>query len=64
MKGVNSHAEKELNAPERFEKAFKGVPSEIWKTFEDPSELMGDLRKRWRGRRPGPYSGSNGSVYK
>ncbi len=27
------------NKDERFEKAFKDVPREIWKTFEDPEEL-------------------------
>ena len=27
------------NNPERFEKAFKDVPKDIWRTFEDPKEL-------------------------
>jgi phosphatidate phosphatase APP1 len=31
--------DREKNAPERFEKAFTDVPSEIWHVFEDPKEL-------------------------
>ena len=27
------------NAPERFEKAFKDVPRDVWQVFEDPGEL-------------------------
>ena len=27
------------NTPERFERAFKGVDGNVWKTFEDPKEL-------------------------
>ena len=27
------------NDDERFEKAFAGVPRDIWRTFEDPAEL-------------------------
>lgn len=27
------------NSPERFEKAFKGVPKDVWTLFEDPQEL-------------------------
>jgi len=27
------------NSEERFEKAFKDVPREVWRTFEDPKEL-------------------------
>ena len=29
----------EKNAPERFEKAFRDVPRDVWKVFTDPSEL-------------------------
>ncbi|KAJ5408505.1 hypothetical protein N7509_002388 [Penicillium cosmopolitanum] len=29
----------EKNKPERFEEAFKDVPSDVWTVFEDPSEL-------------------------
>ncbi|KAI4164960.1 MAG: hypothetical protein LQ342_001236 [Letrouitia transgressa] len=29
----------EKNVPERFEKAFKDVPKEMWRVFEDPNEL-------------------------
>ncbi|KAF7554189.1 hypothetical protein G7046_g6887 [Stylonectria norvegica] len=28
----------EKNQPERFEKAFKGVPRDVWHVFEDPNE--------------------------
>lgn len=31
--------DKEKNEPERFEKAFEGIPKEIWHVFEDPKEL-------------------------
>lgn len=27
------------NEPERFAKAFAGVPKEIWRVFEEPAEL-------------------------
>lgn len=29
----------EKNKPERFEEAFKDIPSDVWTVFEDPSEL-------------------------
>ena len=29
----------EKNSDERFEKAFRGVPRDIWKVFESPEEL-------------------------
>ena len=29
----------EKNTPERFEKAFKDVPRDVWQVFEDPNEL-------------------------
>jgi hypothetical protein len=31
--------EEQKNAPERFEKAFKDVPKDVWYVFEDPQEL-------------------------
>lgn len=37
--GVEGMNEAVKNAPERFEKAFKGVPREVWYVFEDPKEL-------------------------
>ena len=40
---------KEKNEPERFEKAFKGLPRELWYVFEDPAECdarIKDLIKR------------------
>lgn len=30
----------EKNEPERFDKAFKGVPKEAWHVFEDPNECV------------------------
>ncbi|KAG8810004.1 hypothetical protein FRC17_003135 [Serendipita sp. 399] len=41
--GVNPSAEKDLNAPKRFEKAFKGIDSSVWKVFESASELNAEL---------------------
>ncbi len=29
----------EKNSPERFEKAFRDVPRDVWQIFEDPNEL-------------------------
>ncbi|KAI4255363.1 MAG: hypothetical protein L6R42_006772 [Xanthoria sp. 1 TBL-2021] len=29
----------EKNSPDRFEKAFKDVPKDVWQVFEDPNEL-------------------------
>ncbi|KAH7080960.1 actin filament organization protein-like protein App1-like protein [Paraphoma chrysanthemicola] len=37
--GVEGMDEEKKNAPERFEKAFKGVPKDVWYVFEDPREL-------------------------
>ena len=37
--GVAEMDENKKNDPERFEKAFKGVPKDIWYVFEDPQEL-------------------------
>jgi phosphatidate phosphatase APP1 len=37
--GVEGMDEAKKNPPERFEKAFKGVPKDIWYVFEDPQEL-------------------------
>lgn len=39
VKGVNEMEEKRLNSEERFRAAFKGVPTEVWKTFSEASEL-------------------------
>ncbi|CAG7853827.1 SubName: Full=Uncharacterized protein {ECO:0000313/EMBL:CCA67743.1} [Serendipita indica DSM 11827] len=41
--GVNPKLEETLNAPERFERAFQGIPSEVWKVFEDGKELMDQI---------------------
>jgi phosphatidate phosphatase APP1 len=37
--GVAELDETQKNSDARFEKAFKGVPKEIYHVFEDPSEL-------------------------
>ncbi|KAF2715694.1 actin filament organization protein-like protein App1-like protein [Pleomassaria siparia CBS 279.74] len=37
--GVARMDEEKKNSPERFEKAFKGVPKNVWYVFSDPSEL-------------------------
>ena len=33
----------EKNGEGRFEKAFRGVPREVWRVFEDPAELEGEV---------------------
>lgn len=35
----------EKNKPERFRSAFRGVPDNVWKVFEDPAELYGVVRR-------------------
>lgn len=40
---LEKNAEAKRNAPERFEKAFEGVPKHIWTVFEDSTELYGAL---------------------
>jgi phosphatidate phosphatase APP1 len=41
----------EKNKPERFEKAFEGVPKEAWTLFHDPKELYSHVdtmtKKKW-----------------
>ncbi|PSN74174.1 actin filament organization protein-like protein App1-like protein [Corynespora cassiicola Philippines] len=37
--GVSEMDEGKKNDPERFEKAFKGVPKNVWYVFSDPNEL-------------------------
>jgi len=39
VSGVEGMDEEKKNAPERFEKAFKDVPRDLWYVFEDPAEL-------------------------
>ncbi|KAL8876234.1 MAG: hypothetical protein Q9198_005534 [Flavoplaca austrocitrina] len=36
---VAEMASDEKNSPERFEKAFKDVPKDVWQLFEDPNDL-------------------------
>ncbi|KAF1914519.1 actin filament organization protein-like protein App1-like protein [Ampelomyces quisqualis] len=37
--GVEGMDEEKKNAPDRFDKAFKGVPRDVWYVFEDAQEL-------------------------
>jgi hypothetical protein len=37
--GVEGMDEEKKNNPERFEKAFRDVPKDVWYVFEDPQEL-------------------------
>ncbi|KAG8811107.1 hypothetical protein FRC18_003668 [Serendipita sp. 400] len=41
--GVNPSAEKNLNSPGRFEKAFKDIDQSVWKVFENAQELQSEL---------------------
>lgn len=36
---VSEMKDTDKNTDERFEKAFRGVPRDVWRTFEDPKEL-------------------------
>ena len=40
VEGVDPDAEKTLNAPERFEKAFAGIPRQVWRKFKNPEDLL------------------------
>ena len=33
------------NKPERFTKAFKDVPSDVWQVFENPTELAEHVKR-------------------
>ena len=35
----------EKNKPERFEKAFTGVPSDVWRLFTHPQELAEHVKQ-------------------
>lgn len=39
VEGVSVEEEKHLNEAERFEKAFMGVPADVWRTYKDPREM-------------------------
>lgn len=41
--GVNPSAEKDLNDPKRFQKAFDGIDPKVWKVFENPDELLSEI---------------------
>jgi len=43
--GVDLEEEKKKNAKERFEKAFKDVPANIWRLFTKAEELNEELDK-------------------
>ena len=43
--GVNAKAEETKNAPARFEKAFKDIPTGVWKLFTKAEELHAELDK-------------------
>jgi phosphatidate phosphatase APP1 len=40
VEDVEPMNETEKNKPERFEKAFKDVPADVWTVFEDPKVLV------------------------
>ena len=40
VEGVDPQAEQSLNAESRFEKAFAGIPPNVWTIFKDPAELL------------------------
>ncbi|RMD42103.1 hypothetical protein DV735_g3037, partial [Chaetothyriales sp. CBS 134920] len=50
---------KQKNSPERFAKAFKGIPTSIWKTFVVPSELVDHLNSVVDPTRIIPYHTSS-----
>ncbi|KAF2086388.1 actin filament organization protein-like protein App1-like protein [Saccharata proteae CBS 121410] len=56
--GVAEIDEAKKNVPERFEKAFKDVPKEIWYVFEDPAELYGKV-SALMNQHPGGKSAGN-----
>ena len=43
VEGLDAKSEK--NQPERFEKAFRDVPREVWTVFEDPAVLHAEVEK-------------------
>ena len=44
----------EKNEPQRFEKAFEGVPKDVWHVFEDPKELDAVFQEALRKNGQGP----------
>ena len=40
---VSEMKDSEKNKDERFEKAFRDVPREVWRVFEDPAELFEEV---------------------
>ena len=45
VRDVEPMNESEKNKPERFKKAFKDVPRDVWTVFEDPKELVEKVRE-------------------
>ncbi|KAL8815239.1 MAG: hypothetical protein Q9191_008478, partial [Dirinaria sp. TL-2023a] len=43
VEGLDAQSAK--NQPERFEKAFRHVPPEVWTVFEDPAALHGEVER-------------------
>jgi hypothetical protein len=43
--GVDLEKEKTLNAPERFEEAFKGIPRGVWRVYEHCNEIHDEIEK-------------------
>lgn len=36
----------EKNEPERFEKAFEGIPDDVWHVFEDPKDCIATIKNK------------------
>jgi hypothetical protein len=41
------------NAEERFERAFAGIPRDVWHVFEDPTECEGVVGRMLEGEGEG-----------
>ncbi len=46
---VANMKETDKNTEGRFEKAFEGVPREVWMTFEDPKEVYESMDQLMKG---------------
>jgi phosphatidate phosphatase APP1 len=62
VSGVNKELEVKLNAPERFEKAFEGIPNTLWKVFEDGREMLSEIEKLKAERAGGPAAAPQASA--
>ena len=43
VEGLDATSEK--NQPDRFQKAFRDLPQEVWTVFEDPAVLHAEVEK-------------------